>query len=55
MRQSDSRLTLQVYADAGVVGIGNAVDAMFKGVQYMVCRVAYGLVQKLAATRGGDG
>ena len=29
-RHSDIRLTLQVYADAGVVGIGNAVDAMSK-------------------------
>jgi len=28
MRHSDIRLTLQVYADAGVVGMGNAVDAM---------------------------
>ncbi len=30
MRHSDIRLTLQVYADAGVVGMGNAVDAMSK-------------------------
>lgn len=30
MRHSDIRLTLQVYADAGVVGMGNAVNAMSK-------------------------
>jgi len=30
MRHSDIRLTLQVYADAGIVGMGNAVDAMSK-------------------------
>jgi hypothetical protein len=28
MRHSDIRLTLQVYADAGVVGMVNAVNAM---------------------------
>ena len=34
----------------------NVGTALVSGrVQYMVCRVAYGLVQKLAATRGGDG
>ena len=30
MRHSDIRLTLQVYADAGVVGMGNALNAMSK-------------------------
>jgi len=28
MRHSDIRLTLQVYADAGVVGVGNVVNAV---------------------------